>query len=123
MELVLKETTGPLPTSHFELLNDRAVIGELQLRHMPSKSPSFPEGFENHIYYEIRPEFRGKGYGAGILGLGLEEARKLGLEEVVLTCVESNVASQKVIEANGGTLLDSQPSTTGELVRKYVIKL
>lgn len=123
MELILKETSGPLPTSHYELRDKSLVIGTLQLRHTPSKSPSFPKGFENHIYYEIEPTFREKGYGTRILRLGLEKARELGLSEVILTCTEENIPSRKIIETNGGELADTKLSTERETIRKYKIKL
>ena len=121
MELILKEISGHLPTSDFELKEGNKVIGKLQLRHRPSKSADVPEGFENHIYYEIEPNYRGKGYGKRILALGLEEARKLGLSEVIVTCDSDNISSRKIIEANGGELLDEQPESNGKMVRKYKI--
>jgi len=123
MNLILKETTGLLPTSNFELQEDGVVIGTLQLRHTPSKSPIFPVGFENYIYYEIKPEYRGKGYGNKILSSGLEEARKIGLKEVILTCMKDNIPSQKIIELNGGNLLETGKTNEGKLVYKYQISL
>lgn len=123
MELILKETSGPLPTSLFELKEENKILGILQLRHTPSKNNTFPTGFENHIYYEIRPEYRGKGYGITILALGLDKARSIGLKEVILTCVEENIASQKIIEANKGEMIDKQRSSEGVLVYKYRISL
>lgn len=51
-----------------------------------------------------RPDCRGRGIGTELLRLGLEEARKLGLDRVMLFCRENNPASRKVIEANGGGL-------------------
>lgn len=34
----------------------------------------------------------------------LEEAKKLGLTKVLVTCDDDNIGSQKIIEANGGVL-------------------
>ena len=39
-----------------------------------------------------------------ILRLGLEKAKGLGIEKVLLTCNEDNIPSLKIIEKNGGTL-------------------
>lgn len=47
----------------------------------------------------------------------------MGLKEVVLTCTEENIGSQKIIEANGGVFLDKQMSSDGEMIRKYKIAL
>lgn len=118
MELVEKETSGPLPTTTFELVDGGQNIGFLQLRRSPSKSAEFPPGFESHIYYEISPEFRNKGYGNKILGLGLEKAKALGFKEVVLTCEKANTASRKIIESNGGRLIDTKQN-----ILKYEVSL
>lgn len=123
LKLILNNITGNLPTSNFELIDGEKNIGKLQLRHTPSRSEFVPEGFENHIYYEIQSEFRMKGYGKQILKLGLDEARKIGLKKVILSCNDTNIASQKIIESNGGMLIDKKENTKGELIRKYEIKL
>jgi predicted acetyltransferase len=57
-----------------------------------------------HIGYVIRPSKRRSGYGTAILRLGLDIARARGLQRVLLTCDETNIASRKIIEANGGQL-------------------
>jgi len=44
------------------------------------------------------------GYGNTVLQLALIEAKKIGLTKVLLTCDDGNVASQKIIENNGGVL-------------------
>jgi predicted acetyltransferase len=123
MHLKFLETSGPLPTSTYEVIDGEKSIGKFQLRHNPSKSEEFPEGFESHIYYEIYPEYRDKGYGTKTLALGLEEARKIGLREVMLTCTEENTASQKIIVSNGGELLKKAESRDGEQILKYKIIL
>lgn len=96
----------------------------LQLRHRPSHSADLPDNFANHIYYEIEKEQRGRGLGQKILELGLLEARKIDLKEVILVCDEDNRASQKIIEKNGGQLVDKFLNPKTQLaVLKYVIKL
>jgi predicted acetyltransferase len=59
---------------------------------------------EGHIGYCIRPTERGNGYGNIILMELLKKAKGNGIEEVLLTCDESNVPSRKVIEVNEGRL-------------------
>lgn len=39
-----------------------------------------------HIGYAIRPSERRKGYAGRMLALGLQEARKLALDRVLVTC-------------------------------------
>jgi len=47
---------------------------------------------------------RNKGYGKKILALGLLETEKIGLKSVLITCDIGNMASEKIIEYNGGKL-------------------
>ncbi len=60
-----------------------------------------------HIGYVIRPSKRRLGYGTVLLRLGLNKARERGLSRVLLTCGETNSASRKIIEANGGQFEDA----------------
>ena len=123
VSLNLIETSGIHPTSIFDIVVDGKKIGKCNVRHTPRKSERMPDGFENHIYYEIFPKFRERGYATETLRLALEEARNIGLEEVIITVDSPNIASIKVIEKNGGVLLEERPDKEGALVRKYKIDL
>jgi predicted acetyltransferase len=104
--LKLKETSGRLPTSEYELFDNEFPVGKIQIRHKPSHANVIPENMASHIYYEILPEYRSKGYGKKILALGIEKAREIGLKELIVTCMEDNAGSKKIIEANGGVFID-----------------
>lgn len=102
----LKGTSGSLPTSEYELFDNEILVGKIQIRHKPSHAVGIPESMASHIYYEILFEYRSKGYGKQLLALGLEEAKKIGLKEVSITCMKDNIGSKKIIEANGGIFVD-----------------
>ena len=123
LTLKLKEITGPLPTSIYEIIVDGVVVGICQLRHRPSKSLTMPEGFESHAWYEIESEFRNKGYATEALKELLIEAKNIELKEIILTIAEDNIYSQRVVEKNGGLLLETKPDQNGILYRKYLISL
>lgn len=57
-----------------------------------------------HIGYVIRPSARGQGYSKELLRGLLVKAREASLDEVLLTCEDSNVPSRRTIEANGGVV-------------------
>lgn len=57
-----------------------------------------------NIGYVIRPTERKKGYATILLSELLVKAKEKGLDRVLVTCYETNVASRKVIEANRGEL-------------------
>lgn len=63
---------------------------------------ALPEELLRHIGYAIRPNQRGKGYATELLRESLPLAKSMGLNKVLITCNESNVASAKVIEKNNG---------------------
>lgn len=92
---------GYVPESTYWLVDKNEYIGRLSIRHRLTKK-LLKEG--GHIGYEIRPSKRRKGYGKKILKLGLKKAKKLGFNKVLVTCDETNIASKKIIEANGGVL-------------------
>lgn len=109
LTLEFQGSTGSLPTSQFVLRKNRTEVGFIQIRHVASQADDLPTELANHIYYEVLPGYRGKGYGREMLRLGLIEAWKRGLKEVVITCLETNTASKRVIEANGGELVARVP--------------
>lgn len=61
--------------------------------------------FGGNVGYAVGSAFRGRGYGKALLGFLLDEAKKMELDEILLTVDKGNNASRKVVEANGGTLV------------------
>jgi len=92
---------GIVPNSVFWLVEDDEYLGTLSIRHYLNEGLT---KFGGNIGYAIRPSQRRKGHGALILKLALPIARDLGLDRALVTCDETNVASKKIIEANGGIL-------------------
>jgi predicted acetyltransferase len=74
------------------------------------------------IGYGIRPSARGRGLAKWALGQVLSKARMQGLERVLITCRDDNVASARVIEHNGG-LLESVRDTESGRMRRYWVAL
>lgn len=87
------------PQTTFGVFDNDKLIGGFNLRH-EIKGDLIHHG--GNIGYLIRPSERGKGYGTKLLKLALEEARKIGLEKVLISCRNDNIASAKVIENNHG---------------------
>ena len=107
ISLKLRETTGRLPTSTFDLIDNGQFVGFVQVRHQSSAGIGVPQDCASHIYYEINVSEQGKGYGKEALRLALIEAQKIGLSSVVVTCDEDNLASKRIIEVNGGVYTKS----------------
>jgi len=111
---------GRVPQLDFFLLRDGAtILGQSGLRLWLT---SDLEDIGGHIGYRIRPSERRKGYGARLLAMTLDEARKRGLTDVLLTCDSDNIGSRRIIECNGGQLASESISPqSGVLVARYWI--
>jgi predicted acetyltransferase len=78
------------------------IVGRVSIRH--ALNP-FLARIGGHIGYAVVPECRRKGYATEILRQALLIAReRLGLDRVLVTCDDDNVASMRTIEKNGGVL-------------------
>jgi predicted acetyltransferase len=75
-----------------------------------------------HIGYDIRPSMRRKGYGTEILKLSLPIAKQIGLNRVMLTCDDNNIASWKIMEKNGA-VIDEKYDYKGRYKRRYWIDI
>jgi predicted acetyltransferase len=116
-------TDGWVPAHTFWLVRDqKTILGVLQLRH--SLTP-FLEREGGNIGYSVRPSERGKGYATKILALALDEARRLGMKRVLITCDKENVASARVVQKNGGRLENEVASRVPgrEFTQRYWIEL
>jgi predicted acetyltransferase len=61
-----------------------------------------------HIGYDVRRSRRGEGQATAMLRAVLPEANLLGIDPALITCDAANIASRRVIEANGGVLEDQR---------------
>ena len=73
---------------------------------MASGHADLPPHCLGHIGYAVVPWKQGKGHATNGLRLLLPEARSVGLPYVEITTDPDNIASQRVIEANGGELVE-----------------
>lgn len=79
--------------------------GTIGLRWTTDGSP-LPPHVLGHIGYAVVPWHRRQGHATRALALMLDIARERGLAEVELTTDPDNLASQRVIEVNGGRLVE-----------------
>ena len=94
---------------------DGEFSGTIGFRWQPGTS-ALPEYCLGHVGFSIVPWKRRRGYGTRALGLLLPEVRAEGLEYVELTTDVGNEASQRIIETNGGVLVErfTKPKQFGE---------
>ena len=118
---IKQEINGLVPdTTLFCLDVDRDIfVGAVNIRHRLSPQLLLNGG---HIGDGIRPSERNKGYGTAMIGLALEQAKKLGLTKVLMVCDKNNVASAKNIIKNGG-ILENEIVVDGITEQRYWIDL
>ena len=85
--------------------SDNKVIGMFQIRHQLS---DFLLNYAGHVGDSVAVDERNKGYGKKLLALGLKKCKELGIDRVLVTCKDTNVASRKCILANGGQYEDTR---------------
>ncbi len=105
------------PSSTYLLMKDDEMVGIIDIRHSLNDF-LFREG--GHIGYSIGKDFRLRGYGKEMLKLGLEKAKELGIDRVLVTCNQSNVGSKKVIISCGGSL-ENTVGEDGNITERYWI--
>jgi predicted acetyltransferase len=84
---------------------DGGYCGSIGLRWQPG-TEDLPPHCLGHIGYSVVPWKQRRGYATSALKQMLPAARDEGLRYVVITTDPQNVASQRVIEANGGRLVE-----------------
>lgn len=97
------EKIGRCPGKTFLLIrkNDNKIVGTINIRWNLNAAML---RFGGHIGYGIRPTERRKGYNKINLYLGMIEAKKVGLNKVMLDCDVNNAGSDRTLKALGGEL-------------------
>jgi predicted acetyltransferase len=84
---------------------DGEFCGTIGVRWQPGTT-ALPPHCLGHIGYAVVPWKQRLGYAKSALRLILPEARAVGLPYVEITTDPGNIASRRVIEANGGILVE-----------------
>jgi predicted acetyltransferase len=94
---------------------DGEFCGTIGFRWKPGTT-ELPPHCMGHIGYSVVPWKRRRGYATRALELLLPMARAEGLAHVDITTDLDNLASQRVIEANGGQLVERfrKPAAFGD---------
>lgn len=110
-----------VPSTALFWVNNWKIIWAIQIRHHINH-PNLEYRW-GHIGYGIRLSERKKWYATKMLWLALQEARKIGLEKVLITCNIDNIWSNKVIQKNGWVLERECLHEDGTRFNRYWINL
>jgi predicted acetyltransferase len=113
-----RRTETILPKTHLWAIADEVFVGRISILHELNDALRIEGG---HIGYDTVPSFRGRGVAKEMLRQALPVARALGLEEVLLTCDDTNAASIRVIESNGGVLRETRALAANRPLKRYYV--
>ena len=113
--------SGHIPRTFFWFLNKtKEAIGIVRMWHTLNESLKERTG---HISYYIRRDQRGKGYGSKALRQALIELGRVGERRALIIADLDNIASTKVIKANGGILESVGQGANGKEFGRYWVDL
>lgn len=111
-----RRTDAFIPKTHLWAIADEQFVGRIAIHHELNDALRIAGG---HIGYDTVPSLRGRGVATEMLRQALPVARALGLREVLITCDDTNTASVRVIEKNGGSLRETRPLAPGRPLKRY----
>ncbi len=91
-----------LPFYYYDIFLKDRFIGRISMR----IGSNFHSYYNGNIGYEIEENFRGNNFAYKACKLVLPIAKAHGMNEIILTCDEDNIASYKTIEKSGGELIE-----------------
>jgi len=120
LETYGQKGTGVVPsTTYFAIKEtDGRLVGVIDLRHHIDHPVLGTWG--GHCGYSVRPSERGNSYAKEMLRLNILNAKEKGIHKLLVTCLESNIASEKTILANGG-VFENCIDVDGRIVKRYWI--
>ncbi len=115
------EKDGYVPYSTLFCLDEERdlFVGAVNVRHYLNESLLLNGG---HIGDGVRPSERRKGVATRMIGLALDECKKIGLDKVLMVCDKKNIGSAKSIVNNGG-VLENEILVEGIMEQRYWISI
>lgn len=91
-----------VPQTIWRLIVDNQFVGQIKRRH---ELNSYLSTYGWHVGYVIAPAWRRQGWWTKMLRLAITKRKSEGIKQLLVTCNQKNIWSQKIIEANGGVYM------------------
>lgn len=113
--------SGLVPDSTFFCLDEERniIVGAVNIRRYLNE---YLLAHGGHIGDGIRPSERRKGYATQMVGLALEECKRIGIKKVLMVCDKDNIGSAKSIK-NNGAILENEIVKDGKTIQRYWIEI
>lgn len=121
-ENTCRQTGADVPSDTYFAIrkSDNRLVGVIDLRHHINHPILGTWG--GHCGYTVRPSERGNGYAKDMLRLNIQNAKKLGIPKILITCHSDNLASEKTVIANGG-IFEKIMEVDGTEIKRYWINV
>lgn len=107
-------------TTYFAIREqDKKLVGVIDLRHHINHPILGTWG--GYSGYSVRPSERGNGYAKEMLRLNIQNAKEKGIQKMLMTCDERNIASERTIISNGG-VFEKNIEVDGCVMKRYWIE-
>lgn len=90
---------GFVPSTYYFGFVGNKLVGRIMVRHELNE---MLRTYFGHVGYVVVPSERRKGYGMDLLRKVLPHAKEMHLDSVLVTCLDDNTISKKMIENAGG---------------------
>lgn len=117
---------------HFDIYDGDENIGNLYLGTRVDEMKYLPVGIATNIFYEIKEEFKKRGYGRRIFSLALKEAKRVKKNKIIISYVGSSEDDEKEEHVDRVDLDDKNASVSdvsvitkqdGSIYHRYNINL
>ena len=86
---------GFVPSITYWVVEGEEYIGTINIR--PNLSEHLKE-YGGHVGFMIRQRYRQQGYGKKLGEIILSQMNRMGINEILMTCEETNIASKKILD-------------------------
>jgi len=108
---------GLVHATYWWIVEQDTYLGAIALRH---RLNDFLLRAGGHIGYGVRPSARSRGVATWALDTALRHARARGIQRILITCDDANLASARTIERSGGVLENVCDTELGRTRRYWV---
>jgi predicted acetyltransferase len=114
----LSPPPGIVPDSLYWAIRENEMVGRISFRHTLNDE-LLREG--GHIGFIVRPSARRQGVAREMLRQLLSSERARAIGQLLVTCDEGNIASERTIRANGGILANIIDNDKGPRTMRFWI--
>ena len=109
---------GSPPQTLYFCFDNGILVGAVTIRHFLNERTVIAGG---HVGIGIRPTKRRTGYATQALGLAIQKLYAMGIDDILLTCAEGNIGSEKTM-LKYGAIFENLVDVDGERQKRFWLR-